>query len=1114
MSRFDKNLLGKIESIEGVIEYVVSAISPEFNVRQPLSEGSTPGRGSLAVGTESKYNRMVESMKYLILVHKGLSKDELVRLVNLEEERVEMIVRLLDAVILKNGDHYKIYLSNVVEYVKTKYFDANSEMTLFKHIAEVLDATPNSVRKLEELIYSLTESKSWFQLKQIVSAVENFLILFNPEHKFGLGICWSNLISQHYDPVVEYSKSLELYEMHYQPTIEELYQIVLQISRFMKELMDLTQDELPEFRHPFIRNRILTKTEKQDQQERDLNTTLKKGSLGESVEFEDDNRIGYEEYSIDEKEEENNKNTNHLEDIGLLKDIKLYNMYEDASNTHQVLRDYEKFNVDIPAGEEKYMLQFRKMVATENKMKTPFAKESELDDQEDEGKVNLNVQVSDRKSLTGSGFGSEDKESMEEGKNKKQEEKKGQYFYKRWIWIMFPWACMSVAQDGNYSELIKKCFKSDLKYIRVGEELELTSKALQIAISAKLKKKAVLETLSGDYLIDEDLKKLENQIVEIKKSQKMSSLFVAEDTSIRPTQTTANPITGRKYTIGTALARGFRKPTVDMSLKSLKSVPDAQPADTVFMTSLQEPKKALSISKNSMDQSRLSSKVLFPGDIRKSVVNNKEIEEMIKRRIEGVRDIYGIQRMVRDVRQIMNKRKEKEIEVLEDRNKEMVTKWNKLVEENRKKREVLESCRRELIRDGSSLIKDSNTEGKLRGLEQKCRVVKEKYDYEMLQHNRLKKIIEICILNKDTNEEWIRQLNYLITNMMKLSKKNEERKMKEEKESHELNAIVKNSIEINHVKDGYIQQLIVLVNGNIKNQMVYDDIYSNGYQKQDNTTSTRDLEKYIMEEKRRQTEIIKLAPRNRKSIKDTQEQDKNVSMMLAKYRSDMLKLGKFLNMSMKDLLRTRGNIRSLKRYEKHNKDTMDMEYSSMLFNRRDELVKERETMDKKVSFYRHMKEEEGIETKRTKIRNITSQLATLESQKNMLNTKSRRLLTSLQALSFASSNVQVIANKLSQTFNDKHPSTDSIEADLSSIAVNIQKLLDKLNKQDLNHHHVTIEDSSQRPPLVYNLPAPTHSSHRGTSFLLDKYRPSIFNRSLSLAPADDTHQTVSKSSVS
>lgn len=458
---------------------------------------------------------------------------------------------------------------------------------LYKDIGDVLNLTPSSVRKLEEQIHVLSEAKEWFQLKQIVSTIENFLILFNPVHKYVLGKCWENLIGQNYDPVIEYNKSLELFEMHYQPSIENLVRIVIQLSRFFKEMVDFESSTLPEFRHPLIKNRLLTleqKKEKNEKSQKEKTTTTKQETVKEAegssaALFQDDSRIAPEDFSIDSNDEERlehhqGKCKNHLEDIGLLREVKHMKMYDKLGKC-EILKGYEKCNVDIPAGLNQYIEVFDMIIKEEDEKKRLYPAWSETEPAQIEQNTNTQASTEDKpttsqhhkttsalnfKSVSRAGSASnfvtrqqiwtqneminlndlkefKDNESISERHedtkrsyklldyeqfdelklnidlaNDNEENYRQFYFYKRWVWIMFPWACMSVEPNGSFSDQIHKCFFNDLHYIKVMDELEITHKAQLIAIEAKLKKKAVLEALRGDCLIDPQLMKLDEEL--------------------------------------------------------------------------------------------------------------------------------------------------------------------------------------------------------------------------------------------------------------------------------------------------------------------------------------------------------------------------------------------------------------------------------------------------------------------------------------------------------------------------------------------------------------------------------------------------------------------------
>lgn len=81
--------------------------------------------------------------------------------------------------------------------------------------------------------------------------------MFNPYTKYDLCRYWQKLEGQGYDPVVEYNKELELFDMQFNPKPEDLFSIILQISRFLKEFSDFETVNTPKFRHPNIKNKII-----------------------------------------------------------------------------------------------------------------------------------------------------------------------------------------------------------------------------------------------------------------------------------------------------------------------------------------------------------------------------------------------------------------------------------------------------------------------------------------------------------------------------------------------------------------------------------------------------------------------------------------------------------------------------------------------------------------------------------------------------------------------------------------------------------------------------------------------------------------------------------------
>jgi len=49
------------------------------------------------------------------------------------------------------------------------------------------------------------------------------------------------------------------------------------------------------------------------------------------------------------------------------------------------------------------------------------------------------------------------------------------YYYKRWIWMIFPWACLQSDKRYSFSDIIQECYNGSLNYISVDDE-EILSK--------------------------------------------------------------------------------------------------------------------------------------------------------------------------------------------------------------------------------------------------------------------------------------------------------------------------------------------------------------------------------------------------------------------------------------------------------------------------------------------------------------------------------------------------------------------------------------------------------------------------------------------------------------
>lgn len=81
-------------------------------------------------------------------------------------------------------------------------------------------------------------SGNYFKLMEKISSIENFLLYYNIYNKYQLCYFWQKLEEQNFDPVIEYNKSIELFQMTFKPNPEDLFSLVYEISRFLKEFSD------------------------------------------------------------------------------------------------------------------------------------------------------------------------------------------------------------------------------------------------------------------------------------------------------------------------------------------------------------------------------------------------------------------------------------------------------------------------------------------------------------------------------------------------------------------------------------------------------------------------------------------------------------------------------------------------------------------------------------------------------------------------------------------------------------------------------------------------------------------------------------------------------------
>ena len=82
------------------------------------------------------------------------------------------------------------------------------------------------------------------------------MLLYNAHFKYDFCRYWQKLEEKGFDPVIEYNKSIELFENHYKIKTDELFLIIMQVSRFLKDFSDFETKNTPDFRHPPIKGGI------------------------------------------------------------------------------------------------------------------------------------------------------------------------------------------------------------------------------------------------------------------------------------------------------------------------------------------------------------------------------------------------------------------------------------------------------------------------------------------------------------------------------------------------------------------------------------------------------------------------------------------------------------------------------------------------------------------------------------------------------------------------------------------------------------------------------------------------------------------------------------------
>lgn len=819
-------------------------------------------------------NRIIpeESFKKLFgvltLTQKGLSIDEIQRIITISDAKWHMVLVFFKSFFMLYKGLWKNNNDFLKRKVEFRYLnDPLYVQSLHREIAKSLEHTPNSIRKLEEETYNLDCAQEYFILKQVVSNIESFLLLFNPLNKYDLCRNWKTLERKGYDPVKEYNKAIELFDMHHLPPSEDLFKIIIQISRFLKEFSDFETLETPDFRHPCIKNKILdisvAKCPKPQessiaQSKKVLNKNGSKSKLpplpmrphtNPFLQERDEIEIDWSSERNQTKESNSSgrnvqvrgvqrEKVDFLEFIGLLGELDHLELLEEGSSP---LLPFEEANLENPLGRKIFREHHLNILRLENKnwYSHKETREKTEDGHSESCAFEVNLEDPDHSKTTEGRLEDRNLDGFMKQEPSKEEvvalsplseidlkikkEKPSQnYYYKRWVWLIFPWVSISADPRHQFSSEMGRCYSSSNKYMSVQEEKIFTKQALEIAIEAKQKKIAIYSKTepakepqslgnrkpSDPKLFNRTMSQASNRSKDMKRSESESILISKGGELIfatRGSRIRSDHLMSFKYkknSIFITTAEGTRMETQERS-----RVETGDKESLFFLTedpsSLAEYRPRPREEKNkgklrihggcdrSKERGSSFEKSKFGDESLRSLGLEKGISHFMGSQLQS-----GVSSVLSHLKDNMMEISEKELYFLQRKHDKLVRQFNFLVTEKREKKNLLsllkgslQSC--SIVASDKKLNEEEVIRSKLDILNQKLRESDQKFDGEMRLKDRMNKIITICDINKEQDQLWIRALNGAIANYRKaveLEKRNLAKLKEEIEELERLNS--------------------------------------------------------------------------------------------------------------------------------------------------------------------------------------------------------------------------------------------------------------------------------------------------------------------------------------
>lgn len=703
----------------------------------------------------------------LCINYKGLKFDELQSIIPVETNVLAAICLLFKPFFLHHRGYWKITNPSFIKLYYKNFLKSNTvKRALHLKIATALEKEDDSIRKLEEQTSNLYHSEDYFSLKQKISSIDNFIILFSENTKFELFRFWKKLEQKGYDPVYEYNKAFELFEMHYNPKDSELFILSIQICRFFKELSEFESSITPEFRHPYIKSKIVQNVDtidykhKQKTEVKRFNKTEErvpasgyfktcKGMLNSNLWeayieypkiFDSAEEV---DWVFEQTHEDNDVETqaiNYLDEIGILHELKLLGLY---GVSQSILKEHETLNIEIPLNRDKFIGYFEGKLNEKARLRTKGNKGNELyefdvedsqDDiiasnemlllQEKDNQVDEYTQMIMGIDLT-----------IEPAANKLF------YYYKRWVWMNFPLICLS-KEKTNFSELMVYCYSDNKSSLDYEQDRSIYLNCLLIINQLKESKKAILKN-----------------------------------------KTVLNPLTRSTIMKKTYKVKSSGK--LDLTQQRIKSEATFIPKSVFSQRRETQLKTALKI-KNDTEHEHFEDSLQKSVHMQNSLLKNNLVD--MNRRIFDSSDAKSNPRAyghkIDNLSDILDRWGSKELALLTKKRDGIIADYNKVMynkDELLKKIDKLENIKKHKVVDKETkALKQQGNEALFYTL--KTKDMKFKLAEVLEQKNRYQQIIDVCSLNKIQNEDWIRSLTFYYNNLKVVAA--EKQRELDKKESH------------------------------------------------------------------------------------------------------------------------------------------------------------------------------------------------------------------------------------------------------------------------------------------------------------------------------------------